>query len=136
MTNWVVRAVDDEGREDEDEDEDEEDKDEDEEEEEEDDDDGEDVRFAGFTEAELAAQDLLFAQDVLSEEDLRTEGTDHRCGARAGRMPHTEQWPVRNLTPPPARCRDPSLASGLMDVEKNEARVLIADWQTEWTQGA
>ncbi len=77
LTNWV-RAADDEDGNDEDEDDEEGDEDE---EEEEDEDDGEDVRFAGFTEAELAAQDLLFAQDVLSEEDLRTEGTDHRCGA-------------------------------------------------------
>jgi hypothetical protein len=64
----------------EDDDEDEEGEEEEGEEEEEDDDD-DDLEFVGFSEEELAAQDLLFAQDVLSAEDLRTEGTDHRCGA-------------------------------------------------------
>ena len=84
MTIWV-RAVDDKDEEDEGEDDDEDDDEaeEDEDVDEDEEDDGEDVPFAGFTEAELAAQDLLFAQDVLSEEDLRTEGTDHRCGACA-----------------------------------------------------
>lgn len=62
------------------------DEEEDEDDEDDDEDDGEDeddgVEFVGFSEEELAAQDLLFAQDVLSEEDLSTAGTDHRCGAR------------------------------------------------------
>ena len=67
---WLC-AVDDDGDED----------DEDDEDEDEEDDDGDDPAFVGFSEEELAAQDLLYAQDVLSEEDLQTEGTDHRCGA-------------------------------------------------------
>ena len=52
----------------------------------EDEDDGDDLAFVGFTEEELAAQDMLFAQDVLSEEDLSTAGTNHRCGAHLSRL--------------------------------------------------